>query len=155
MSATDLNEDFVDMLAALREAGVEFVIVGAHALAVHGIVRATGDLDVFVRPSADNARRVLSALASFGAPIAAHGITDTDFSTPGNVYQIGLPPRRIDLLTEISGVSFDEAIQHHVATEVEGHLVAFLGREQLLKNKRAAGRDKDLLDVASLERRPR
>lgn len=107
----ELNEDFADMLHCLGEAGVEFVIVGAHALAAHGIARATGDIDIFVKPSAENAERVLAALTAFGAPLDSHGIAPADFARPGLVYQIGLPPRRIDLLTEISGVSFDEAWQ--------------------------------------------
>ena len=92
------------MLLCLQRASVEFVLVGAHALAAHGIARATGDIDIFVRPSPDNAVRVVQALVDFGAPIAAHNIGTHDFTVPGTVYQIGLPPRRIDLLTEISGV---------------------------------------------------
>lgn len=148
----ELNEDFRDMLAALDSAGVEFLIVGAHALAVHGIVRATGDLDVFVRPSVDNAARVVRALRAFGAPLQAHGVTELDFAAPGTVYQIGLPPRRIDLLTEISGVDFDEAWRHCVTSPVEGRPVRFIGRDALIQNKRATGRDKDRVDVAALER---
>lgn len=139
------------MLHALNGAQVEFLIVGAHALAAHGIPRATGDIDLLVRPTADNAARVLQALADFGAPISAHGVEASDFAVPGNVYQIGLPPRRIDLLTEISGVSFDEAWSSRLQTNVGGIDVNVLGREALIKNKRAAGRDKDLVDVAALE----
>lgn len=97
--ADSLNEDFREMLAALLKARVEFVLVGAHALAAHGLPRATGDIDIFVRPSDDNARRLIEALTDFGAPIAAHNIKASDFAVPGNVYQIGLPPRRIDILT--------------------------------------------------------
>lgn len=148
----ELNEDFRDMLAALDGAGVEFLIVGAHALAVHGIVRATGDLDVLVRPSAENAARVVRALRAFGAPLEAHHVTEADFAAAGTVYQIGLPPRRIDLLTEISGVAFDDAWSHSVTSLVEGRAVRFLGRDELIRNKRAAARDKDLVDVAALER---
>lgn len=140
------------MLHALKRAQVEFLIVGAHALAAHGIPRATGDIDLLVRPTADNAARVIEALADFGAPVAAHGIGAADFSVPGNVYQIGLPPRRIDLLTEISGVSFDEAWSSRLHTTVGGIEVDVLGRESLLKNKRATGRAKDLVDVTALER---
>lgn len=91
------------MLLCLQRASVEFVLVGAHALAAHGIARATGDIDIFVRPSPDNAVRVVQALVDFGVPIAAHNIGTHDFTVPGTVHQIGLPPRRIDLLTEISG----------------------------------------------------
>jgi hypothetical protein len=105
----ELNPDFRDLLLAFAAQGVEFVVVGAYALALHGVPRFTGDLDVFVRPSAENARKVWEALASFGAPVDAAGVQPSDFATPGIVYQIGLPPARVDVLTEISGVTFDEA----------------------------------------------
>jgi hypothetical protein len=149
------NDDFRDLVAELEAARAEFVIVGAHALAVHGVPRATGDLDVLVRPTAENAHRVLQALGHFGAPVDVHQLSVEDLTRPGTVYQIGLPPRRIDLLTEISGVSFDEAWQTRTEVEVEGRPVPFLGRDALIKNKRAAGRDKDLTDVRLLERRSR
>src|SRR5262244_2818316 len=97
-----LNDDFRDLLLAFAESGVEFVIVGAHALAFHGAPRASGDIDVFVRPSRENAERVVAALAAFGAPLQAANVTAGDFAQPGAVYQIGLPPRRIDVMTEIS-----------------------------------------------------
>jgi hypothetical protein len=150
----ELNDDFADMLRSLKDAAVEFVIVGAHALAAHGIPRATGDIDIFVRPSVANATRVVRALVMFGAPLAAHGVDEMDFSVAGTVYQIGLPPRRIDLLTEISGVAFDEAWTSHVDAVVGGQSLPFLGRDALIKNKIAAGRDKDLLDVKALSRTP-
>ena len=111
MNPTGMNQDFLDVLGALVDGGVEFIIVGAHALAVHGIPRATGDIDVFVRPSVDNSRRLFEALQVFGAPVEAHGVSKDDFASPGYVYQIGLPPRRIDFLTEVSGLTFDEAWQ--------------------------------------------
>jgi hypothetical protein len=154
MSRPELNEDFVDMLVALGHAGVEFVVVGAHALAAHGIVRATGDIDVLVRPSPDNAERVCRALVEFGAPLAIHGVEPADFAKPGNVYQIGLPPRRIDVLTSISGVSFDEAWASRVAVRLGEIPVFVLGREAMILNKRAAARPKDLLDADALERAP-
>lgn len=145
------NRDFLDILQALTEHGVEFVVVGAHALALHGIPRATGDLDLLLRPTSDNAERVVAALVDFGAPLQAHGVLAHDFTSPELVYQIGLPPRRIDLLTSLSGVSFAEAFAGRVIVEIGGAQVAFLGREALLKNKRATGRDKDLVDLAALE----
>jgi hypothetical protein len=148
----ELNEDFIDALCCLQEAAVEFVIVGAHALAAHGIARATGDIDIFVRPSAENAARVMAALTAFGAPLAAHQVGEADFSEPGTVYQIGLPPRRIDLLTEISGVSFDEAWTSRLDAAVAGMQLPFLGKDALVKNKLAAGRDKDLIDAKALSR---
>ena len=149
--ASGFNEDFLDVLRALVEAGAEFVVVGAHALAVHGVPRATGDLDVLVRPTRDNAARVFDALRAFGAPLEAHGVRTEDFEKPSTVYQVGLPPRRIDVLTAISAVSFDEAWSSRVDVEVEEMTIPFLGREALIANKRAAGRDKDLVDVRLLE----
>ncbi|MFK7988521.1 MAG: hypothetical protein AB8I08_21055 [Sandaracinaceae bacterium] len=144
------NEDFRDMLVSLLEAQVEFIIVGAHAMAVHGVPRATGDIDILVRPSRENAVRVLAALRAFGAPIGQHGVTLSDFERPERVYQIGLPPRRIDILTTITGVTFDEAWPARVPVDRDGLTLPFLGREQLLTNKRATGRDKDLVDVKLL-----
>lgn len=146
-----LNADFLDMLDALAAHGVDFLVVGAHAMAAHGVPRATGDIDLLVRPSADNAARVLDALRTFGAPVDAHGVTASDFSREGNVYEIGLPPRRIDILTRISGVPFDEAWRSRFEATVAGRTLRFLGREALIANKKAAGRDKDLLDVKLLE----
>jgi hypothetical protein len=149
-----LNVDFLDLLDAFSGAGVESIVVGAHALAVQGIARATGDLDVLVRPTPENAERVIQALQVFGAPLAQHGVTVSDFTRPGCVYQMGLPPRRIDVLTHISGVAFDEAWASRKIVAVGGRLVPFLGREALLRNKRAAGRPKDLVDVELLEKLP-
>lgn len=146
-----LNDDFRDFLSDLLAESVEFVVVGAYALAFHGVPRATGDIDILVRPSADNATRVLRALRRFGAPVDAAGLTEADFSRPDVVYQIGLPPRRIDLLTEISALTFDEVWDSRVEAEFEGKSVCFLGREALIKNKRATGRAKDRADVESLE----
>lgn len=151
MTAAALNDDFCDMLDALTQADVEFLVVGAHALAAHGLPRATGDLDIWVRPSPDNAARVLTALETFGAPVSAHGVRLSDLETPGNVYQIGVPPRRIDLLTAITGVSFDDAWRDCIHVSVAGRTFRALGREALLANKRATGRPKDLADVAALE----
>jgi hypothetical protein len=138
MTLEGLNEDFRDLLVLFAEAGVEFVIVGAYALAFHGAPRASGDIDLFVRPDPDNAGRVVDALCRFGAPIEAARVTVADFAQPGVVYQIGLPPRRIDVMTRISGVSFDEAWQSRVPAQVEGRTVAFIGRDALLRNKEAA-----------------
>lgn len=148
----ELNEDFLDLLRALLDAKVVFVVVGAHALAAHGFPRATGDLDVLVEPSAENARRVVEALTAFGAPLAAHGMSRADFEAPGNVYQIGLPPRRIDLLTSISGVSFEEARTTRIVVEISGLKLPVLGKSTLVKNKRATGRAKDVVDADALER---
>jgi hypothetical protein len=145
-----LNDDFLDMLRALSEAGAEFVIVGAHALSVHGVPRATGDMDVFVRPTRENARRVVTALRRFGAPVEAHGLTEDDLAVAGTVYQIGLPPRRIDLLTSIDGVGFGEVWDSRVERKVAGLQVPFIGREAFVRNKLATGRVRDRLDVELL-----
>lgn len=104
-----LNEDFVDVLRALCAEQVEFLVVGAHALAVHGVVRATGDLDLWVKPTVENAARVVRALLRFGAPLAHHHVDEADFARPGTVYQLGLPPRRIDVLTQPTGIDFEHA----------------------------------------------
>jgi hypothetical protein len=146
-----VNEDFVDLLAALLAAEARFLIVGAHALAVHGVPRATGDLDVWIPLDATNVDRVFSALIRFGAPMAAMGVSRDDFSRPDMVVQIGLPPRRIDILTSISGVGFEEAWPDRVTHDVGGGLaVPFLGRAALVRNKRASGRTKDRADLEAL-----
>jgi hypothetical protein len=149
-STSGFNADFLDILRALLDSEVEFIVVGAHALAVHGVPRATGDLDILVRPSADNARRVVAALRDFGAPLEAHGVTQADFEAPGRVYQLGQPPRRIDLLTAITGVEFDDAWSSRVGVEVAEMEIPFLGLEALRLNKSATGRDRDLLDLRLL-----
>jgi hypothetical protein len=145
-----LNEDFRDILAAFHAEAVDYVVVGAHALAAHGVVRATGDLDLLVRPTADNAVRVAAALRSFGAPLAAHGVVPEDFARPAVCYQIGLPPRRIDVLTEASGVDFDAASEGAVEVVVDGLPVRVMGRRAIVVNKRASGRPKDLEDLRLL-----
>lgn len=150
---TVLNDDFRDFLAALLHENVRFLVVGAYALAVHGVPRATGDIDVWLEPDPDNAERAWRALQTFGAPVAALGLTQTDLLKPGQVVQLGLPPRRIDLLTAISGVGFAEAWEGRVIHNVDGLPLPFLDRPAL-QNKRATGRAKDLIDVETLERRP-
>lgn len=155
MRLDGLNEDFRDIVVLFADVAVEFVVVGAYALAFHGSPRASGDIDLYVRPSPENAQRVFSALEQFGAPLASHGVTATDFATPGTVYQIGLPPRRIDVLTKISGIDFDEAWDTRIDADVEGRTIHIIGRDQLVKNKIAAGRPKDIADVASLKNKSR
>jgi hypothetical protein len=153
MTLEGLNEDFRDLLVSFVDAGVEFVVVGAYALAFHGAPRASGDIDVFVRPSSQNAECLVEALRRFGAPLSAAGVGAVDFAQPGSVYQIGLPPRRIDVMTEISGVTFEEAWTSRVTAEVEGRMVGFIGRDALIKNKEATGRLKDRADVERLRKR--
>lgn len=149
------NEDFRDILQALSKVGADFVVVGAYALAAHGITRATGDIDLFVRPTAENAARVYKALLDFGAPLQAHGVAQADFEHAGTVYQIGLPPRRIDILTQISGVSFEEAEADSISRLIDGMMLRFLGHTTLIRNKQAAARLKDLADVELLKASPK
>jgi len=151
MTQPAMNRDFVEMLRALIEAGAEFLVVGAHAMAVHGVPRATGDFDIWLRPSRENAERIFKALHDFGAPMTEHGITIQDFEAPDTVYQIGLPPRRIDLMTGISGVDFDTAWKSRIIVILEGHPIPVIGRSELIQNKRASGRTKDLVDLEILE----
>ncbi len=145
-----MNDDFRDLLAALLEAGARFLVVGAHAMAVHGVPRATGDLDVWIASDAENAERVWAALLRFGAPVAEMGVGREDLERVDVVVQIGLPPRRIDLLTSITAVAFDDAWADRVTHEVEGLVIPFLGRAALVRNKRAIGRAKDLADLEAL-----
>ena len=144
-----MNQDFVEMLAALSDAGADHLVVGAHALAAHGIPRATGDLDIWVRPTPENAERVWAALERFGAPL--HELELRDLHSPEVVFQIGLPPSRIDLLTSITGVAFDDAWRNRILVTVSGQDVPTIGRDDFIRNKRAAGRPRDLADVAELE----
>ena len=144
-----MNQDFKDLLAEFNARKVEFLVVGAHALAAHGCVRATRDLDLWVRPQLDNAKRVMSALRAFGAPL--HDLTEADLSTPGVTFQIGLPPLRIDILTAITGVDFEEAWPDRMQTKFADQPVSVLSRQHLLQNKRATGRKQDLADVEWLE----
>jgi hypothetical protein len=143
-----MNPDFVEMLAALHAAGAEYLVVGAHALAAHGRPRATGDLDLWVRPTTENARRVFGALQQFGAPL--HDLQLDDLTTADVVFQIGVAPARIDLLTSISGVRFDEAWASRITVPIDAYLVPVIGRDCLIRNKRAAGRPRDLADLAEL-----
>lgn len=141
------NPDYKDLLRLFAEHGVEYVVVGAYAMAAHGVVRATGDIDLFVRPTAENALAVYDALAEFGAPLA--GITADDFAAAGTVYQIGVVPSRIDILTEIDGLSYDQA--GSVMLNVDELSVPFLDLESLKRNKASTGRAKDRLDLELLE----
>ncbi len=147
----ELPQDYADLLFDLQDAGAEFVVVGGWAVAVHGHGRATDDLDVLVRPPAENAARVYDALQRFGASLAAHGVTPGLFTKAGYGYRIGIKPMLIEILTTIDGVDFDDASREPVMVQVDGRSIPFIGRRALLVNKRAAGRFKDLADVEALE----
>ncbi len=143
-----MNQDFVDLLRAFIARDVRFLIVGAYALGVHGRPRATGDLDVWVAPTGENAGRVMLALADFGAPL--QDVTEADFSRPGIVFQMGLPPVRIDVLTTLTGVTFDEAWPDRVSAPFGPVTVSVIGRDAFIRNKRATGRARDLGDLEAL-----
>jgi hypothetical protein len=145
-----MSGDFHDIVAELVHAGARFMVVGAHALSVHGVPRATADLDIWIDRTPENASRVWKALAAFGAPLDSLGIVREDFLRADVVVQIGLPPLRVDLMTGLSGVTFAEAWPGRVEAEFEGVRVPFLGREALIRNKTATGRMKDLGDLESL-----
>jgi hypothetical protein len=143
-----MNQDFLDLLRAFSDHSVRFMVVGAYALAVHGRPRATGDLDVWIDPTPDNAARLMLALGQFGAPTTQ--VTAEDFSRPGVVFQMGLPPLRIDVLTELSGLTFEEAWLGRTQAAFDTITVDVIGREAFIKNKRATGRARDLGDIEAL-----
>jgi hypothetical protein len=148
-----LNPDYAEMLSALSAENAEFLIVGAFAVAAHGIPRATGDIDIWVNPDPANAERVWRALQRFGAPLA--NLVPSDFTQTDLVFQMGVRPRRIDLMTAISGVDWDEAWPTRLQGAIEGLTLPVLSKELLIRNKRATGRPQDLADADRLERRLR
>ncbi|HUR34816.1 MAG TPA: hypothetical protein VM032_13535 [Vicinamibacterales bacterium] len=143
-----MNQDFLDLLRAFIDREVRFLVVGAYALGVHGRPRATGDLDVWVDATPDNGTRVMAALAAFGAPL--HEVTADDFSRPGIVFQMGLAPLRIDILTELSGVTFADAWPGRIQAAFGPLMVDVIGRDAFIRNKRATGRARDLGDIEAL-----
>lgn len=143
-----MNPDFVALLREFEKAGVRYLIIGAYALAHHARPRSTGDLDLWIDPTAENAGRVHHSLRAFGAPLA--DLTEQDLASPNLVYQIGIPPRRIDLLTTVTGLVFDDAWAHRVEASFGDLVCPFLGREDLIRNKRAVGRPRDLADLEDL-----
>lgn len=143
-----LNQDYKEILSTLLENNVDFLIVGAYAMAAHGLPRATADLDIFVRPGKKNAEGVFNTLVQFGAPMER--VTVHDFEKPGTILQIGVAPRRIDIITDIDGVSFDEADNDKVIVEIEGLKIPVISKQKLIINKKATGREKDRLDAESL-----
>ena len=145
-----MSPDFKDLLSEFNAQGVEYLVVGAYALAAHGRVRATGDLDVWVRPEAANARRVMEALVAFGAPL--HDLTVEDLSRPGTVFQIGVAPLRIDILTGIDAVEFDEAWSSRLVARFAGEAVPVLAVQHLIRNKCAVGRAQALAELEWLEK---
>ena len=149
-----MNPDFLDFLKALIAEDARFIVVCAHALAAHGVPRATGDIDVWIDRSPKNAARVWRALTAFGAPATALGLKPADLEIPETVMQIGLAPRRIDILTDVTGLSFDQAWSSRIVHQVGMIAVPFVGRDDLVRNKRASGRYKDLGDLEALGEDP-
>jgi predicted nucleotidyltransferase len=144
-----LNEDYRDMLHALSDEKVKFILVGAYAIAAHGYPRATMDIDIWVMPSPENADAVLRALHRFGAPL--HNLTKEDLQKDGTVFQIGVAPRRIDIITTASGLQFEAAYQNSIQVNIEGIEVRIPSIDDLILNKKASGRIKDLADAEALK----
>lgn len=144
-----MNPDFVALLRELSDAEARFLVVGGYAVSFHSRPRATGDLDVWVEPTASNAARVFRALRAFGAPL--QDLAEADLTKPDVVYQVGMPPCRVDLLTSLTGVEFAAAWAQRVTGRVGDLDVPFIGRAALVRNKRALGRPRDLADLESLE----
>jgi hypothetical protein len=143
-----LQNDLSEFVALLNSSGVEYLVVGGHAVAFHGHPRLTGDIDFLVRPTQENGARILNVLNQFGFGQLA--LRSEDFTTQGQVVQLGRPPNRIDLLTSISGIDFDEAWQTRVPGHLDEHIVNYLGFDALIQNKTSSARDKDQLDVKKL-----
>ena len=143
-----LDRDFKEFVSLLNARSVRYLVVGGYAVAVHGLPRYTGDFDAWIWLSEENAQKVLGVLEEFG--FGGFDITEEDFTREDSVVQLGYPPHRIDLLTSISGVTFEDAWSRRLNVEIEGEVVGFIGREDLITNKRAVGRPQDLADVARL-----
>jgi hypothetical protein len=141
--------DFKELLELFNARKVEYVVVGGYALAFHGAVRATEDIDLYVRPTEANSHRILAALGAFG--FGQVGLTAQDFQKPGQVVQLGYPPVRIDLVTSIEGVSWEQVAGGISMGEYGGEPVPFIGRAEFIANKKAAGRLQDLADAERIE----
>jgi len=144
----EVQPDFRDLLALFNEHKVDYIIVGAYALAFHGAPRYTGDIDILVKPDALNAQKIIGALNEFG--FESVGLSSEDFESPDKVIQLGFPPVRIDIITSITGVSWEDAWSGRVEGKFGDVLVHYIGRQEFILNKRALGRKKDLADVEAL-----
>ena len=143
-----LNRDFKEIISAFNAASVEYLIVGAYAVAAHGLPRTTGDIDFWIRPTPENAERVWRALSEFGAPMERVDVDD--FASPDMIVQFGVPPGRIDIITSVEAVEFPEAWAERLTVPMDGVTAYVIGREHLLRNKRAVGRPQDLADAERL-----
>lgn len=146
-----LNEDYKEMLQLLLEERVDFIIVGAYALGAHGYPRATGDIDIWIKPDDNNSLKVYKALSKFGAPLEQINIDD--FSKEGVIFQIGVIPRRIDIISKIDGVTYEEADKDKLVVEVEGLKLPVISLNKLIKNKMSTGREKDAFDIKTLKKK--
>lgn len=144
-----LNEDYREMLQFLADENVKFILVGAYALAAHGYPRSTMDIDIWVMPSPANSAAVICALRRFGAPL--DNLTVADLQKDDTIFQIGVAPRRIDIMTSASGLEFDKTFAHSIEVVIEGIQVHIPSVDDLIRNKRATGRTKDLADIEALE----
>ena len=143
-----LNKDYKEMLQILLNNKVRFLVVGAYAMGAYGYPRATGDIDIWVEASSENSEKIHQSLSEFGAPLSE--VTKTTFCEEGIVFQIGVAPRRIDIITKIDGVDFNKAYSDKQKMEIEGIKIPFLSKENLIKNKESTGREKDQLDAKYL-----
>ncbi len=143
-----LNKDYKEMLQILLKNKVRFLVVGAYAMGAYGYPRATGDIDIWVEASSENSEKIHQSLSEFGAPLSE--VTKTTFCEEGIVFQIGVAPRRIDIITKIDGVDFNKAYSDKQKMEIEGIKIPFLSKEDLIKNKESTGREKDQLDAKYL-----
>jgi hypothetical protein len=144
-----LDKDLLELLVLFRSREVEFLVVGGHAVAFHGYPRLTEDLDLFVRPDVANGARVVEALEEFG--FGSLELQASDFQAEDRVIQLGRRPNRIDLLTKLYGVTFDDAWRRRVAASLDGAPVWMISRDDLVRNKRATGRPQDAVDADTLE----
>ncbi len=144
-----MNADYIDMLKCLNRAGVDYILVGGWAVNMYGYIRATVDLDVWILADADNAKKVYSAVAEFGAPVSE--MKPEEFAEYGMIFQIGVAPCRVDIISKISGVSYADAVTRAVPKTIDGIPVRIISLEDLIANKKASGRAKDLADVEVLE----
>ena len=144
----EIHNDFKELLKLLNSHKVDYLVVGGYALAFHGVPRFTGDIDLFVKPDAANAKRILEALAKFG--FGSLNLTEADFATPGNVVQFGVPPVRVDIITSLTGVSWETANADRVRGVFDKTIVHFISKKDLITNKKTLGRKKDLADIEAL-----
>ena len=144
-----MNADYIDMLKCLNKAGVDYILVGGWAVNIYGYIRATVDLDIWILADADNAKKVYAAVAEFGAPVSE--MKPEEFAQYGMIFQIGVAPCRVDIISKISGVSYADAVNRAVPKTIDGVPVRIISLDDLIANKKASGRTKDIADVEVLE----